>query len=337
MPGSRAGQLDVTMLRALILICLLVLAVPAGAASLGAKLKTVSISGRPYNRLAEWAGLNGFTLSWQVRGKVVVASGKDRRLRFEVDSRKATIDGVEITLAFPVAIRSGEAHVAPLDFEKTIIPLVYPPKLDGAGRIRTICLDPGHGGRDPGNMEGRRREKDYTLLLARELAEQLRNAGFKVVSTRGDDRFVELDARPAFANRHKADLLISLHFNSAAARSADGIEVFCLTPAGAASSYSRPESGGGSAVPGNRKDEENILLAHRVQRAVVKATAADDRGVLRARFAVLRTATMPAILVEGGFMSNPIEGPRIAQSAYRKKIATGIAAGIADYKKVVER
>jgi N-acetylmuramoyl-L-alanine amidase len=325
------------MLRVLILLCLLVAVPVSRAATLGARLETVRIAGRPYNRLGEWAGPNGFSLSWQSKDKVVVASGKGHRLRFEIDSRKADIDGVSVTLAFPVALRSGEAHLAPLDIEKNVLPLVYPSRDDGASPIRTICLDPGHGGKDPGNMEGKRMEKDYVLLLAHELSRQLRDAGYRVFSTRSQDAFVELDDRPAFANKHKADLFISLHFNSAGAPSASGVEVFCLTPAGAASSYSQLDRGGGGWLPGNRQDSENVLLAHSVAKSLVKATGAGDRGVLRARFAVLKTVKMPAVLVEGGFMTNPEEGPQIYQSDYRKKIASGIVAGVDAYKKKLER
>jgi N-acetylmuramoyl-L-alanine amidase len=325
------------MLRSLILFGLLALVSSTRAASIGARLETVSIAGRPYNRLGDWAGPNGFTLSWQVKDKVVVASGKGHRMRFEIDARKADIDGVSVTLSFPVALKSGEAHLSPLDIEKTVTPLVYPVQGDGGSAIKTICLDPGHGGKDPGNMEGKRMEKDYTLLLAHELARQLREAGYRVFSTRSQDTFVDLDERPAFANKHKADLLISLHFNSAGSSAASGAEVFCLTPAGAASSYSKPESGGGAWQPGNSQDSGNLLLAHSVQKALVKATGAGDRGVLRARFAVLKPAKMPAILVEGGFMTNPEEGPQIYQSAYRRKIAAGIVAGVAAYKKQVGR
>lgn len=326
------------MLSRLLLLIGLLAAVPfVHAATLGARLETVRIAGRDYNRLGDWAGPNGFALAWQAKDKVVVATGKGHRIRLEIDSRKIDFDGVSVTLAFPVALKSGEAHVAPLDLEKTLIPLVYPVRAETASPIKTICIDPGHGGKDPGNMEGKRMEKDYTLLLAHELSRQLREAGYRVFSTRSQDSFMELEDRPAFANKHKADLFISLHFNSAVAKSAAGVEVFCLTPAGAASSYARPEAGGGAWLPGNRQDAENILLAHSVQKAMVRSTEASDRGVLRARFAVLKTAKMPAILVEGGFMSNPAEGGQITQAAYRKKIAAGIVAGVEAYKKQVER
>lgn len=319
------------------LLCLLALAVAGPAATLGPRLETVRVAGRDYHRLSDWTRPNGFELTWLVKDKVVVAHGKNGRMRFEVDSRKAQINGVNLTLAFPVALKGGEAHLSPIDLRLYVRPLIFPPRHSDGSKVVTVCLDPGHGGKDPGNVAGTRLEKDFTLLLSRELATQLRTAGYKVVTTRSQDEYLDLAERAAFAERNKADLFISLHFNSAASTAASGVEVFCLTPAGAPSSHARPEAVGGGADTGNRFDERNILLAHLVQREMVRTTQAEDRGVLRARFAVLRSAKMPAILAEGGFMSNTEEGRKIYDTAYRRQIAEGIVAGVNAYKKTVER
>jgi N-acetylmuramoyl-L-alanine amidase len=203
--------------------------------------------------------------------------------------------------------------------------------------IKTICLDAGHGGKDPGNMEGTTKEKNLTLLLSREVETLLEKAGYKVVTTRSRDEFIDRDQRPIVANRRKADLFISLHFNSAPATSASGIEVFCLTPAGAPSSHGSPEGYNGNQLPGNKNDEQNVLLAHCVQKATVKQTKTIDRGIVRARYDVLRTTAMPAILVEGGFMTNPAEGRRIREADYRRSLAEGIVDGIKAYARLVER
>ena len=110
-------------------------------------------------------------------------------------------------------------------------------------KIKTICLDPGHGGKDPGNRLPGRQEKDYTLRLAFELRDQLKQAGFKVVFTRSSDQFIELSERPELARRAGADLFVSLHFNGTDGGRAEarGSEVYCLTPAGAASTNARGE------------------------------------------------------------------------------------------------
>src|SRR5205085_2454476 len=98
--------------------------------------------------------------------------------------------------------------------DETLAPVLSPPANRPGGKVRTICLDPGHGGRDPGNQTGGHDEKNYTLLLAREVRDQLSAAGFKVVLTRTTDTKIELPDRPAVAKRAAADLFVSLHFNA---------------------------------------------------------------------------------------------------------------------------
>lgn len=311
--------------------------VPVDGASFSASYDTVTISGRPYVSVRDWARPNGFELKWLQRDKSASLTGPFGKITLEADSRWIEVNSIRITLSFPIALKSGQLHITPSDISGHLTPLLYPRKMADGARIRTICLDPGHGGKDPGNTEGPRREKDYTLLLSRELQAQLQNAGYKVITTRIRDEFPELDARPAYANKRRADLFISLHFNSAAATSASGIEVFCLTPAGAPSSHARPEGYNGSSLPGNRNDSHNMLLAYQLQKSLVKETRAEDRGIVRARFAVLKAATMPAVLVEGGFMTNPTEGRRIYDAAYRRTLAKGIVDGIKAYAKLVER
>jgi N-acetylmuramoyl-L-alanine amidase len=165
----------------------------------------------------------------------------------------------------------------------------------------------------------------------------LQAAGFKVILTRAQDTYVELPDRPALANRRGADLFISLHFNSSPTSpdSVQGLETYCITPAGAASSN---DSGGEGADQGactaNRVEDKSLLLAYQVQRALVKNLGATDRDVRRARFEVLRTAQMPAILVEGGYMSHPVEGKKIFDAGYRKQMAAAMVKGILNYQKI---
>ncbi len=311
--------------------------VPAWAASLSASYDTVAISGRPYVRVADWAKANGFEVRWPSGSKTATLTGKQGKLVLEADSRWIEVNGVRVTISFPIALHSGQLHIAPGDIRNNLSPLLYPRKMSAGAAIKTICLDAGHGGKDPGNMEDATKEKNLTLLLCADLKAGLEKAGYRVITTRSRDEFIDLDERPVAANRRKADLFISLHFNSAAATSASGVEVFCLTPAGAPSSHARPEGYNGSSLPGNKNDEQNVLLAHCVQKSVLKQTRADDRGIVRARFVVLKTAAMPAILVEGGFMSNPAEGRRIRDGDYRRSLAEGIVEGVKAYAKLVER
>jgi N-acetylmuramoyl-L-alanine amidase len=299
----------------------------------------VSINGQNYVPLADWArgnGLNGFTLN---RGGEIVLTNRATRLVFDVDSAQAQINGVNVRLSFPVAGVRGVPLIAQLDLDTAVRPLIYPPKIS-AKKITTICLDPGHGGKDTGNHVGfgffGHSEKTYTLLLALELRGQLQKAGFNVILTRSTDTYVDLPARPALANRRGADLFVSLHFNASQTDKNDvaGPETYCITPVGAASSNAQGEGGGFGATPANRLQNQSLLLAAQMEKSLVQNLDAPDRGVRRARFAVLRDATMPAILIEGGYMTNPAEGKKIYDSAYRKQMAAAMVKGILAYQRL---
>ncbi len=317
---------------------LLVAAFCAPADTFVDRLDSVRLSGGKYVRISEWADAIRFETKWLQKGRSLEASSRWSKLIFTIGSAKAEMNGVRLWLSRAPRIWKGAAYISLLDLEKTIMPVLHPPKAD-ANTITTVCLDPGHGGSDPGNSEGRYREKNLTLELAQSVRKKLEAAGLKVVMTRDTDKGLKLDSRPAVALKHKADLFISIHFNSApgAGRSADGPEVYCLTPPGAASTNAGGRGATSVAYPGNRHDRENALLAHQVQRALVDADAPRDRGIKRARFAVLRYAAMPAILVEAGFMSNRNELKKLTSSTHREKMARAIADGVLGYKSTVER
>jgi N-acetylmuramoyl-L-alanine amidase len=285
----------------------------------------VSISGVEYVRLNDWAREAGYKV--RQGGRVIQINGA----RFEVDSRKAELGGATVLLSFPIVGQRGVALISELDLRKTVEPLISPrPK---RRPIKTICLDPGHGGRDTGKIDGRNFEKTYTLLLAQEVGALLHKEGFNVVFTRTRDRALELYDRPGIAQKAHADLFVSLHYNAGPSE-VHGLEVYCLTPAGANSS----NAGGGKSrsmnYAGNANDNNNVLLASQLQKTIVRETGLDDRGMKRARFEVLREATMPAVLIEGGFMSNRNEARKIYDPAFRKRMARAIVDGIVSYKQM---
>jgi N-acetylmuramoyl-L-alanine amidase len=296
------------------------------------------INGQNYVPLADWAranGLNGYTLN---RGDAIVLTNRTTRLVFGVDSAQAEINGVQVRLSFPVASQKNVPLIAQLDIDTTIRPLIFPQK-PSAKKITTICLDPGHGGKDTGNRVPGffwHNEKTYTLALALELRDQLKKAGFNVILTRTKDAFVELPARPAIANRNGADLFVSLHFNAAQTGKNEvaGPETYCITPVGAASSNAEGEGADHGATTANRFDEKSLLFAYQIQKALVQNLGVDDRSVRRARFAVLRDAQMPAILIEGGYMTNPAESKRIYDAVWRRQMAAAIVKGILNYQKL---
>jgi N-acetylmuramoyl-L-alanine amidase len=298
------------------------------------------INGRNYVSLATWARANGFggcTLTVS-RGVQILLTNKTSRLVFQQDSADATINRAGVRLLFPVA-KGG--FISQLDVDKTLRPLLFSVK-PVARKITTICLDPGHGGNEPGFRLGRffpRYEKTYTLALALELRRQLQAAGFNVVLTRDKDVYpkLPLSERPDIANRRGADLFVSLHFNSAPtdAASVQGVETYCITPVGAASSNDSEGVGADyGPCPANRNEDKSLLLAYEVQHSLVHILGDADRSVRRARYEVLRTAAMPAILIEGGYMSNPAEGRRIFDASWRREMATAIVRGILIYQRM---
>lgn len=228
--------------------------------------------------------------------------------------------------------------------------------------IDRIIIDPGHGGKDSGTVGyGKLREKDVVLDISKRLKKLLqKKLHVDVLMTRDSDRFVELRERSAFANRHQGKLFVSVHANSTKySRSARGVETFCLGLARTASDRAIAEKENAviqyedswSDVYANFSDENYILLAmaqnsfnqesHDLAAAVQKelpgALNTKNRGVKQANFIVLIGTSMPKILVEVGFISNPSEARKLRTKKYRQKVAEKIFAGIKAFKESSER
>ena len=312
----------------LLALCLTSCLSPAHAAS---------INGQSYVPLADWARANGLKCFWLRRGDEVLATNRTARLVFDRNSRMVEVNGTGVALSFPLAADHGALLVAQMDLNTAIQPLLFPPRFADAKRITTICLDPGHGGKDTGNHTFWHSEKTYTLALALELRDQLQKAGFNVILTRNSDTKVELPDRPALANRRGADLFVSLHFNATPTgkNEVEGPQTYCITPVGASSTDAQGEGANSGATVANRVEPKSLLLAYQVQKSLVRNLGAKDRGVRRARFAVLRDAAMPAILIEGGYMSHPYESKKIYDAGYRRQMAQAILIGILTYQRSV--
>jgi N-acetylmuramoyl-L-alanine amidase len=279
------------------------------------------------------AGQHGFSPARNSGGEYFV-SGKST-LRFTPDKPVCSIDGVKVHQCFPSRRTPAGLMIARLDAQKTIGPLS--PQRSGVfrHRVATITLDPGHGGRDRGAAGKYTIEKAATLLMAYRVAAILRACGYRVYLTRNGDYYVPLAERCRIQRRHKSDLFVSIHFNAAEKKSFHGIETFALTPAGAASTSGGPPLN--KRFFGNFFDANNLLLAYTIQKALLRRTGAFDRGVKRARFAVLKDIDAPGVLVEVGFVSNPREEQMMLNPAYRDKIARGIAEGIIVYHRIMLR
>ncbi len=335
------GQIARPMKILAAMFCCLLALLPASvrAGNPAHRSRQPALAERDYVSLRDWAADNHLKVSWVQRNKIIALTNATQRLVFTVNSTQAEINGVNVWLSHPVA--AGDATgpcLTRFDLHTAIQPLVSPPRNTPGKKLKLIVLDPGHGGKDTGNCVGSQAEKKYTLLLAQEIRDQLKKSGIKVAFTRSTDTFVELPARPAKAQKLGADLFLSLHFNAVREGRAEvhGSEVYCLTPAGASSTNTRGE-GNPSQVTGNRNNDKSLFLAYQIQKSLGRNLHAEDRGVRRARFAVLRDATMPAALIEAGFMSHPAEGGKIFTAAYRREMARAIVNGILAYKREVER
>jgi N-acetylmuramoyl-L-alanine amidase len=246
-----------------------------------------------------------------------------------IGSREATWNGVTLHLGFAPETVDGGIFVHGLDLQKNLEPLLCEPPPD-FGTNRVIVIDPGHGGANAGTLSvlDKRPEKQFTLDWARRLKPLLETNGWQVFLTRTNDLDVSLSNRVAFAEAHHADYFISLHFNSAAPdKKQSGLETYCLTPTGMPSTLTR-----GFAdplfenLPNNNFDAQNLQLAVRLHKTILHASGEEDRGVRRARFiGVLRGQHRPAILIEGGYLSNPGEAEKIEDPEFRQKLAEAIA------------
>jgi N-acetylmuramoyl-L-alanine amidase len=211
--------------------------------------------------------------------------------------------------------------------------------------IRTVVVDAGHGGHDPGTSHYGLREKDLALDVARRLRHALEAAGLRVIMTREGDQFVPLSRRPDLANRLQADLFLSVHINANANRRVQGIEVYypraSVVPASA--SWPPDVASGEVAMPtttvkqvlwdlvlGQTRHQSKALAAT-ICRSMAEELKRPCRAVKPARFVVLREAWMPAVLVEVGYVSNRAEANRLGSAAHRQAAARSIADGVLAY------
>jgi N-acetylmuramoyl-L-alanine amidase len=180
--------------------------------------------------------------------------------------------------------------------------------LASAANFRTVVIDAGHGGHDNGGQWGRVYEKHLALDTAYRLESKLKSLGYQTVMTRRSDYFISLPQRVSMGNRYKNAIFVSIHYNYTWKQQVSGLETFYST-------------------------EEGRRLAQLVQTNIVRRTRTVDRSAKYARFYVIRNSTLPAILVEGGFVSNQAERDRMKSGWFRESIAQGIVDGIQRYRR----
>ncbi len=195
-----------------------------------------------------------------------------------------------------------------------------------------VVLDPGHGGKDSGAMCGGVMEKDLTLDIARRVDRLLDSEGVATLMTRVGDSYVSLADRAAFANRAKESIFVSIHFNEDNKPVASGVETYYAAHQINSDSAFASWLPFFSQPPSNSPKPESQSLASFIQEALVVRTRSVDRGTQAKQFYVIANVTSPAVLIEGGFITNKDELSKLVSEDYRDQLAAAIADGVLRYR-----
>ena len=309
------------MYRILFLIFLLFLAVPftLSAQSTPKTLRVQWFAGRRYVSLNDIARFYGMSMNMERNGRITLTL-RNAKIVMTLNKRYGSLNGIAVTYLYAPAILGGRPYISELDFSKVIEPVMRNATLSKR-KVRTIMIDPGHGGKDNGAPGANRVwEKHLTLAMSLRLRDALRAKGFNVIMTRANDRYPSLEDRVNMREKTKADLFISIHCNASVQKAINGIETYALTPAGA------PSSGDSRA-----NFTRNYRLAYEIQRQLVWKTKANDRGVRHARFYVIKNVSCPAVLIETGYLSNAREGSQLQTWRRQRDTVNAIVDGIMRY------
>ena len=201
-----------------------------------------------------------------------------------------------------------------------------------SGRFALVVIDPGHGGQDSGTIKNGMVEKELALEVAHRVERQLQERGLVVAMTRADDTYVSLQERAIMANNQPESVFVSIHFDEAGRTAATGVETYYAThpvsfPERVASWL--PFLQRTSSDPPNLESQS---LAASIQESLVGRTQATNRGTRPQQFYVIANVRHPAVLVEGGFLTNKDEVVKLINADYREQMAAGIADGILRYR-----
>lgn len=274
---------------------------------------------------------------FQHSNRTVSLRSERRQLRAQAGTSELFINGVRFFTCLPLLERADATLVSATDVNKIIEPVLRPSRIKNAAKVETVVLDPGHGGMDNGASSSWGAEKNFALDVACAAREQLLRANFRVEMTRSGDTAMSLEERIEFANRFSNAVFVSIHFNSSSGGA--GVESYSFAPDGVASNASSGEQHLStpdlSPNEGNAQDAQNIALTAAVHAAVLSHASAFDRGIRHARFKVLRHIRIPAVLLEAGFLNDPVEGQKIATPQYRQQLGAAIAQGVQSYDAAV--
>jgi N-acetylmuramoyl-L-alanine amidase len=293
--------------------------------------------------------------NWDGISQTVSMSYKGTRIQALVGSNLVVVGNSRLPLSGPLRRRK-EIVMVPPDFERVVIgpatsPLAgAPPGLPK--RLGKVVIDAGHGGKDPGATGyGGAKEKDINLDIAARVRDGLAKAGVNVVMTRDKDEFISLARRTEIASRPDIELFVSIHANANRGRGAHGIEVYYTGAlnAGDRSDDQRQDNErklcGQFKMKAASKDVQRIVLnllynyklsaapgiADRIARHLANEMGGSFRGSKPQRYFVLRNTLIPAVLIEVGFISNPREGRRLNDPAYRQEVADAVTQSVMEY------
>jgi len=294
----------------------------------------IKVNGRDYLTVDNISKFYGLPADVARSGAQIKLETVKNPLEFIGGSRETVINGARSWLCFPVLEKDGKFLVSRTDVAKTIDPLLRPHRVANSDKVRTVVLDPGHGGYDKGAMCRYGSEKNFALDVARQLRPLLQAKGFRVIMTREGDYFVPLEVRARIANAARDSIFVSIHFNATDRDpSATGFEIFSFTPRGAPSTSDNwVTSNSASVQAGSKVDAQSMALSACIYHSLLGHIPEFDRGIKRARFAVLRLTEVPAVLVEGGFLTERGESRLIAKKDWRGRLAQAISVGIENYR-----
>src|SRR6476620_10297890 len=303
-------------------------------ALVGGDWEVIKISGHDYLTVENISKFYGLPAGVVAQGEKMRFETVKNPLEFVSGSREAMINGARSWLCFPSIEQDGKYLISRTDVAKTIEPLVRPHRVADVGKVQTVILDPGHGGYDKGQVSRYGYEKDFALDVARKLRPFLQAKGLRVIMTREGDYFVPLEVRAQIANATRNSIFVSIHFNGTNDDpNATGFEIFSFTPRGAPStSDSAVSSSSYNMQPGSTVDAQSMALSACIYHSVLGHIPEYDRGIKRARFAVLRLTKVPAVLIEGGFLTDGGESRLISNKDWRGKLAAAIGVGIESYR-----
>jgi len=301
----------------------------------------------------------GFDLQQDCITQVITLKGYNVDAHMLPDSRVVILNGNEILLNEPVFVRKSMI-VVPEDFIKKVIQRMRTARIKKPDKkrivplriFRSVIIDAGHGGKDPGAVgKSGIYEKDVVLDIAKRLKTILKKHGLKVSMTRTRDKFVSLKERTEMASKNRSDLFISIHANANPVRGLNGMEIY----------YAKKMNFLEKNEPQRKENQktffkeltmkkndihlENMIagilydnklqqsqeFAQTILKRATKILGTREIGVKDSRFFVLRNTLVPAVLVEVGFLSNPKEEKFLKQGSYRQKVAYALARGVLDY------